>query len=1011
MVKFLTARPIAVIMTLVAFLAVGVVSFFRIPVSLLPDIDIPEITVQVSYPNTGAGQLENAVIKPLRNSLLQVNHLREIESDTRDNSGIIRLKFAFSSDIHLAYIETSEVVDRMMSSFPKDMPRPKVVRASASDIPVFYLSIVPGKTYWEKNDNLLELSNYAGNVLKRRIEQLPEVAMVDISGYETPEIIIKPHPGKLASLNINEYDIENALTQNNVEFGNFIVDDKHFRYHVRFSGRISSVEDLGEIPVITGERLLKLKDIADVSVMPALRRGMYMYNNRQAIVMAVIKQSDAQLSKMRDKLMKLTEQIRKDNPGLEFMITNDSSHLLEYSIGNLKQTLWLGLLLAIAIMFFFVRNVKSPLVVGISIPVSLTVSVLFLYLSGISVNVVSLSGLILGVGMMIDNSIIVIDNIDQYIRQGKTAAEACISGTNEVIRPLISSVLTTCAVFVPLVFLSDIAGALFFDQAVAIAISLTVSLFVSIMALPVFYLLAYGKSTSAKQYGEWKTVEKLEATYSRQVAFVLRRKNIFLFLFIALIPAGILLFGSIKKQFLPTASQNEIIAEINWNEPIHVEENRSRVANLTQGIDSLVTSQSAFLGRQQFILQSGHNKSSSEASINFGFNENSSADQLKTELMERMHYHYPYASLDFKPAKNIFNELFSGNENVITAKIRPAGESGILNINTIEYLADRISKTPEINAFCKLSKNTVHRISIDFEKMMLYKVAYRDIIEKLQSVFNNYHIGQLTSGDGFTDIFIGGKDQPLYEKLQDLSVRNADGETMMLGRMVTHEAITGFSDIVADNQGIYFPVQVRAGFGSLEQTETRLRALVTGNSPCTVSFSGGLYENLKLYRELSVVLLISALLLYLILAAQFESLKQPLIVLMEILFDFSGALLALLLFGSSLNIMSAIGMIIMSGIVINDSIIKIDTINLALRSGISLKEAIHTGGARRFKPIIMTSLTTILALFPLIFFHGLGVELQLPLALAIMGGLALGTVVSLYFIPLMFYLLYRKTTN
>ncbi|MBN1338966.1 MAG: efflux RND transporter permease subunit [Bacteroidales bacterium] len=1011
MVKFLTDRPIAVIMTLVAFLSVGVVSFFRVPVSLLPDINIPEITVQVSYPNTGAGQLENAVIKPMRNSLLQVNHLTEIESNTRDNSATIRMKFSFSADIHLAYIEISEMVDRMMGSFPKDMPRPQVVRASASDIPVFYLSIVPGKTYWDKNNDLLELSDYANNVLKRRIEQLPEVAMVDISGYETPEIIIKPRPEKLSFLDIDEGDIENALVQNTVEFGNFIVDEKHFRYHIRFSGRTSTVEDLGEIPMKAGDRLLKLKDIADITVTPAIRRGMYLYGNREAIVMAVIKQSDAQLSKMRGKLLTLTEQIRKENPGLEFFITNDSSHLLEYSIGNLKQTLWLGLLLAVAIMFFFVRDVKSPLVVGTSIPVSLTVSILFLYLSGISINVVSLSGLILGVGMMIDNSIIVIDNINQYIRQGKTTAEACVAGTNEVIRPLISSVLTTCAVFVPLVFLSDIAGALFFEQAVAIAVSLTVSLFVSIMALPVFYLLAHGKTAYAKQVGEWKAVEKIETAYYRQVSFILRKKTLILLFFIALIPAGILLFGFIKKQFLPTARQNEIIAEINWNEPIHIEENRSRVISLTKGIDSQLTSQSAFLGRQQFILQGGHKRSSSEASINFSFRDDSDLPPLENELRERMRLNYPFASLDFKPAKNIFNVLFSGNENFVMAKIRPAGESGTLNMDTIENLAARINESSDIRAYCKLSKNTVHRISIDFEKMMLYKIGYHNIIEKLQSVFNNYRIGQLSPGNGFIDIFIGGEDKSLHETLQNMAVRNADGEMMLLGRVVTHKVVTDFSGILADKQGMYFPVQVRADYGSLAKTEASLRNLVTGNTSYMISFSGGLYENLKLFRELAVVLLISVLLLYLILAAQFESLKQPLIVLLEILFDFSGALLILMLFGSSLNIMSAIGMIIMSGIVINDSIIKIDTINLALRSGSPLIEAIHTGGSRRLKPIIMTSLTTILALFPLLFFQGLGVELQLPLALAIMGGLALGTAVSLYFIPLMYYLLYRKSAH
>jgi multidrug efflux pump subunit AcrB len=991
-------------MSLIALTALGIIAALNMPVSLLPNIEIPEISVQVVYPNADVRQLENTVTKPLRRQLLQLNHLQDIESETRDGFALITLKFAFNTNVHYAYIETNEKIDELMGVFPREMPRPKVIKASASDIPVFYLNIVPGEAYWQQNDNLLELSNYVQNVLKRRIEQLSDVAFVDMTGLESPEILIVPDRLKLQSQNITGKEIENALNGNNIDYGNILIKDGQYQYHIGFSAGLKTLEDIRDIYMDANGHILQLKDVAEVRLRPKARQGIYLFDKKESIVMAVIKQSDAQIANMRKTLHSLVKTLQEENPQLGFEISQDQSQLLDYSIKNLKQSLLFGLVLAIAIMFFFMRNVRAPLLIGISIPVSLIISLFFLKLSGVSINIVSLSGLILGVGMMIDNSIIVIDNITQYREKLFPLNEACIIGTNEVIRPLISSVLTTCAVFVPLVFLSDISGALFFDQAVAVSISLTVSLFVSIMILPALYRLFYAKSKLKAVRNSFSKGEKL---YSKGLGFIMKRKTVFILFFFLLFPLGIFLFSYIDKKYMPDVEQTEFMAEINWNEPINVGENKKRVIELLETIKTPVIINTSYIGHQQFLTGKKHEKEAREAGVYFKVGDEKKRELLEENLRAYVRAKYPAATLIIKPAENIFGQLFSEKEGPLIAKIRPDKKQ---NIPDPALLKENLQKLEEIigqEQVNKIELKSSYVLTIDFEKLFLYDVQYSNLINKLKTSFSNNKIGVYKSGRDYMDILLGEDEKNISSVINNETVKNEKGVRIPLKSLLRTRQITDYKMILADKNGEYFPVKIDANFDDYTGKMIEITKAIKTGTDVEVDFSGSLFSNIKLFKELGLVLLISVLMLYFVLAAQFESLLQPIIVLFEILFDFSGALILLIIFGSSLNIMSAIGIIVMSGIIINDSILKIDTINRYRRDKVPLLEAIHLGGKRRLKPIIMTSLTTVLALLPLLFFKGLGVELQLPLALAVIGGMILGTIVSLYFIPLMYFVLYK----
>ncbi len=997
-------------MTLIALIVLGIITATRLPVSLLPDIDIPEITIQINYKNTSARQLENAVVKPVRNQLLQLNHLKDIKSETRDGNAIIQLTFDYKTNINYAYIETNEKIDALMNSMPKEMERPKIIKASASDIPVFYLSIIPKESYFEKQNNLLEISEFTESVIKKRIEQLSEVAMVDISGLVFPEIAIIPDIELMQSLNLTYEQIENILTINNISLGNILVKDKQYQYNIKFSNQLKTIEDIENIYIkINDQSIIQLKDIAEVSIRTQKRKGIYLFNNHEAIVITVIKQANAQMAQLKEKLNELITEFNKNYKNLEFKVSQDQTQLLKFSLNNLKQSLLFGCLLAFLIMFFFMHDFKSPFLIGISIPASLIISIFFLYIFKISINIISLSGLILGVGMMIDNSIIVIDNINQYIEKKYSLSQACIEGTNEVIRPLISSVMTTCAVFIPLVFLSDISGALFYDQAVAIAVSLTTSLLVSIMILPVFYRLFYLKSKVVKSHSYVKknSIINLENFYEKSIKIIFNHKIIFLLFFFLLFPLGIFLFQKIDIRSFPDIEKTDVILNIDWNENINVDENKHRLINLFEKIKTPVTYINSLVGQQQFLLNKEQENSFSEAKIYLKTQSAYNLSEVQNEIKNYIYTFHPNTKYSFEPPKNVFEQLFNYEQAQLTANIKSVNKNKPPDINDIDLLSYKLyikSITEKINNI-PLQQNLV--ISISPDKLLIYDVLYHSLFNKLKSSFNENNIGLLKSGNKFIPIIIGEKTELISDIINQAKVANNDNKLIPVKSLISISNTSDYKTILAGKEGEYIPINLSTNNKNISNIEKEVKS-ITNESQLEASYTGSIIRNRKLLKELSIVLLISVLLLYFILAAQFESLTQPLIVLLEILFDFSGALILLILFGYSLNIMSAIGIIVMSGIIINDSILKIDTINKLRRQNVPLLQAIKIGGKRRLKPIIMTSLTTILALFPLLLYSGIGAELQIPLALAVIGGMTIGTIVSLYFIPLAYWLIYRR---
>ena len=1013
MIKFLIQRPIAVLMAFTACFIIGLVTYSTLPISLLPNIAIPEITIQVSAANTSARELENTIVKPLRSQLIQVSTLKDIHSESRDGAGIIRLSFDFGTNTDLAFIEVNEKIDAAMNYLPKETERPKVIKASATDIPVFYLNLTL------KNDSaysitgqqsFLDLCEFAESVIKRRIEQLEEVAMVDVTGLVERQVQIVPDEDMLSMLGISIEDIESTLAANNVEPGSMTVRDGYYEYNIKFSTLLRTAEDVENIYLRKGDRIVQLKDFCRVNIVPVKEKGVSVSNGKRAVTLAVIKQADENMDKMKKSLVETMEYFQRVYPDIDFSISRNQTELLDYTISNLQQNLSLGFLFICLVAVLFLGDVKSPLVIGLSMVVSIVISFVFFYLCNMSLNIISLAGLILALGMMIDSSIIVTENISQYRERGYSLRRACITGTSEVVTPMLSSSLTTIAVFAPLIFMSGIAGAIFYDQAFSVTVGLMVSYFTGIMLLPVLYLLVYRTGIHTRKW-KWLSFKfnnpikdhTLDRFYDAGVDWVFSHKT-FSVLFCAIsIPLCVFFFFFIDKQRMPDIEENELIARIEWNENIHVDENRRRVDELFKELEEPVAEHTASIGREEF--------SSSEAELYFRTETPETISPLQQEIYRRLKERYPLSVISFSPPETVFEKLFVTGEPDIIAEFYTRNKAKAPEAETIRRVEKDLARKTGIAPTGIAFENQLN-LSISKEKLLLYRVSYNELYRILKTAFRENSVTMLHSYQQYLPISVAGSEKTVNEILQETLIQTEPDnkgniEYIPLRELVTIAPAEDLKSITSGRNGEYVPFNfydVQNG----DKLMREVKQVAEETKEWDTGFSGSFFSNREMLDELVVILFISLLLMYFILASQFESFLQPLLVLAEIPIDVAFALLLLWLCGHTLNLMSAIGLIVTCGIVINDSILKLDAINELRKAGVPLLEAIHEAGRRRLRPIIMTSLTTIFAMVPLLFSSDMGSELQKPLSIAMIGTMSVGTAVSLFIIPLLYWFIYRK---
>ena len=821
----------------------------------------------------------------------------------------------------------------------------------------------------------------------------------------------------LKSASISLTDIENVLSANNIEPGSMVVRDGYYEYNIKFTSLLRTPEDVQNIYVEKNGRIFQLKDLAKIEVVRQPETGLSLINGKRSVTLGVIKQADETMKSLKKSLDRTLSDLKRSYPDVEFTVNRNQTELLDYTISNLQQNLGLGFLLVFFVALLFLGDVKSPVIIGLSMVTSLITTFIFFYLFDQSLNIISLSGMILALGMMIDSSIIVTDIISQYRMQGYTLEESCIKGTNEVITPILSSTLTTIAVFVPLVFMSGIAGAIFFAQAFAVSVGLMVSYFTGIILLPVLYKIVYGINFKSNRVNDFfnRTQQKADKWvfrwYDSGINGVFKHKTIS-FVFLALsIPFCIWMFNVMPKTAMPHLDHIETVALLEWNENIHVDENHRRVANLLQTTEQFTTENAGYVGHRQYLLNKENDLSPSEAQLYFKAEKSARIDELQRHITEWIKANYPMSVVTFTPPENIFEKIFDTSEAELVAQLYPSNREDVPSAEKIRHIQAEMNRaTAEEADGIAFEQQFV--VTIDKEKLLLYGVEHRNVHQTLRTAFRDNQIAVLRSFQQYLPISLSGKQMTVDKVLQETLIqahttKKGDAVMIPLRALVNIDRSEDIKTIVAGKNGEYIPLNYH-NTQYPERIIDKTDEVIQENKSWDVVFSGAFFSNKKMLGELVVILLVSVLLMYFILASQFESFLQPLIVLAEIPIDIGFALVILYFTGNTLNLMSAIGLIVTTGIIINDSILKLDMINELRKAGVELMEAIHIAGHKRLRAIVMTSLTTILAMVPILFAFDLGSELQKPLAIGMISTMIIGTAVSLFLVPLVYWGIYRK---
>lgn len=1009
MFKGLIKRPIAVTMVLIAVMVLGIAAIRKLPVSLVPDINVPQITIQVTSPDRSARELNDALMAGLRSELSQVAHLKDIVCTAKDGSGLIEMSFEYGADADYIFIDVNDRVDRATSRWGANEERPMIARASATDIPAFFINISLKDSKHSGGTRLLEMSDFCRQVIIRRLEQLPQVAMVDISGVLYPQLLIIPDMEKLRAIGVDENALSSAIQTANVSLGSLSIRDGEYRFDVRFESTVVTREDVENVWLKLGGRTYQIKDLAEVREEQQRQKGMITADGEQCISMAVIKRSDARMAELREGIQDLMEVFEREYPDLNFQITRDQTELLDYSINNMVRNLIYGALFACIIIFFFMQDFRSPLLVVITIPTALILSFLFFYVLNISINIISLSGLVLGLGMMVDNSIITIDNITQRWTKGEPLADACVYGTQEVFTPMLSSVLTTCAIFIPLIFMSGIAGALFYDEAMAVTITLISALIMSVLVIPVFYYRFYKNQPcfTPNKFISKISVGNMTKGYDRILSWFFRRRGVMWSIFAAAMVLIGVLFMNLDKQKLPTLSHSDTLLNIEWNERITIEENNRRCEQILAQFPEMVTQYTAMTGAQQFALSHTREMGISEATIYIKADGTEQVDEIEAKANDYIAREWPLAVHSSQASGNIFDMLFQDKEAPLVARIKNTNGSTPEpdELSSLLYairaaLPELYIQQPEWNEYIELIT--------DPERLALYDVNFNQIISYLQNSMNASSVLRISKGDFSMPVVIGVGNKEAKDLIQG-SYIDTRGGRVPLEILLKETRNRDLKQIASGVDGEFYPLVLDVKGKEARHVMAVIKKVVRDDERFDVSFSGTYFTNREMIKELCAVLVISILLLFFILAAQFESLVQPFIILSELIIDIFAVLGILWLFGESLNLMSMIGMVVMCGIVINDSILKVDTINRLREQGMGLKHAILEAGGRRLKAIIMTSLTTILAIAPFLVRGDMGSDLQYPLSLALISGMIAGTFVSVFFVPLAYYVIYKKS--
>lgn len=1052
LIDFSLKRRVTVSMLAVALVLFGFVSFTRLPINLLPDISYPSLTVETRFPGAAPNEVETLVSRPIEEMIGIVPGVQRLVSVSRPGLSQVTLEFQWGRNMDFAALDVRQKLD--LITLPREIQKPVLLRFDPANDPIVRL-------YVTGIDDLYRLRYLAEEVLKKDLESTPGVAAIKVNGGYEEEIQVRVDEGKLSLLGLTIAEVNQKLSRENVNQAGGSLYEKEARYLVRAKNEFEDLPDIMNTVLVSRQgRNITMADVSVVTRGHKQRDVVTRFGGREAVELAMYKEGDANVVTVARAIKQRLERVSKELPeGIEVLTGADQSRFIQASVSEVLNNALLGGLIAIVVLLFFLKDLRSTVIIGLSIPISIIATFFLMYRTGTTLNIMSLGGLALGVGMLVDNAIVVLESIFKKREKGLGPVPAAHEGASEVGMAVIASTLTTVAVFLPVVFLEGIAAQLFKDQALTVSFSLLASLMVSLTLIPMMAALAGGwkpgveeaitvreggrvrrvlraiffKAPAAsiswirrglrKLYG-WIAAASRPASrvfdaalfrftdsYPRMLNWCLSNRALVVAVVAVLFVSALLTIPLLGLDLIPSFTQGEFQFKVELPEgtPLEVTDRYMQSVQQVLVDEPAVGAYASVIGGAGLSLSNTGTEGENSARLQVQMKSGTSqADEAA--VIEKIR-----ARLESTAAANFEFERPTYFTFRTPIEVDVFGDSLPELHASAEQLRGEIEKVPGLVDVKSTAETGNPELQVTFNREQLARLGL-DLAQVVTTVRNKVQgevATRLTEGDREIDIVVRSVElgRASVNDVADMIVAQRDGRPITLKAIASVQLAQGPSEIrrIGQKRAAVISGSLSGrdmGTVAADVREVLRAAPLPGG--VVAGLSGQEEELQRSLRSLILAMALAIFLVYLVMASQFESFLHPFVIMFTMPLAAIGAVFALLLAGQSINIVAMIGVVMLAGIVVNNGIILVDAVNQLREKGLARRQALIEGGLSRIRPILMTSLTTILGLAPMALGIGEGSELRTPLAITVIGGLALATLLTLFVIPVVYSLFDRK---
>jgi HAE1 family hydrophobic/amphiphilic exporter-1 len=1011
-------RPVTMFMLSGVIVLIGVVSLARLPVDLMPDVSYPSITVRVQYQGVGPLEMEELITRPIEQAMAAVAGLERLESTSSEGSSRVTLNLAWGTDLNEAADDVRSRIDRVRGRLPEDADPPTVFKFDSTSQPIMSVGV-------EGDYDRVRLREIAEHDLSQRLERVPGVAAVTVQGGLRRQIHVELSKEKIRALDLPVDRVVNLLRTENQNIPLGEIDEGDRTYLVRSQGQFSDLNEIRDMVVMTRQGVpVYMKDIAEVKDATEDFRSFTRINGKPGVRLSVTKQSGTNTVAIADGVREEITRINQGTPGIKLSVLNDSSIFIKRAIDSVQEHAMLGGVLVMLIIFLFLRDLRATFIVFMSIPISVIGTFALLYFNGYTLNTMTFGGLALGIGMIVDASIVVLENTFRHMEHGKDRMQASLDGSEEVWSAILASTLTHIAVFVPLLFLTGVSSILFKQLAVVVMFSLTMSLFVAVTVVPVLCSrllklpppVDQRRGVTGRLY-TWSEnfLNGMDNGYGRLIHKALHHRPTIIGLGTALTVAAVIILPTIGFELMPQADESEVqvTAELPVGSRIErAEDVALRLESFAKEyVPELIDISTNAGGGGGFGPGGGNNRTQMTVRLVPKDERKRSSEQIARDLNRQLASAIPGVIIQTRASggNQQANRLLGSGESRIALEI--LGDDLQVAQRTALDAKNVMDKVPEIrNARVGRDEGRPElAVQVDRPKAALFGLSVTGVANSIRTSVGGTTAAQYReSGNEYPIVVrLREADRERVEDLNDVLINTPGGQVLQAKNLMTLKNQAGPTEIARKNQERVIRVTAEPE-GTLSEGIDAVKARlgdIRVPPDFNVGFGAEAEEQARAFAQLQMMLILAIVLVYAVMASQYESLRDPFIIMFSVPLAAIGVVLALKLTGTTFSLQAYIGVIMLAGIVVSNAILLVDYTNvLRRRDKLPLRQAVETAGRVRLRPILMTSIATVLGLVPMSLGIGEGAELQAPLARVVIGGLIASTMITLVFVPTVYTL-------